>query len=71
MQKLKLGTVHIALPSSIMASISDEFALFDMRLHLYRHLQRLSPRFYARTPLGDVVSRINGSQKARASRDEV
>ncbi|HSH74491.1 MAG TPA: ABC transporter ATP-binding protein, partial [Longimicrobiales bacterium] len=34
--------------------------LFDMRLALYRHLQRLSPRFYARTPLGDVVSRING-----------
>jgi len=34
--------------------------LFDMRLHLYRHLQRLSPRFYAKTPLGDIVSRING-----------
>lgn len=34
--------------------------LFDMRLDLYRHLQRLSPGFYARTPLGDVVSRING-----------
>ena len=34
--------------------------LFDMRLDLYRHLQRLSPRFWARTPLGDVVSRING-----------
>ncbi|MDH3272891.1 MAG: ABC transporter ATP-binding protein/permease, partial [Gemmatimonadota bacterium] len=34
--------------------------LFDMRLVLYRHLQRLSPRFYARTPLGDLVSRING-----------
>ena len=34
--------------------------LFDMRLYLYRHLQRLSPRFYAKTPLGDVVSRING-----------
>lgn len=30
MQKLKIGSVHIALPSSIMASISDEFALFDM-----------------------------------------
>ncbi|MEM6848722.1 MAG: TRAP transporter substrate-binding protein [Pseudomonadota bacterium] len=30
MQKLKLGSVHLALPSSIMASISDEFALFDM-----------------------------------------
>lgn len=34
--------------------------LFDMRLDLYRHLQKLSPRFYARTPLGDIVSRING-----------
>ena len=34
--------------------------LFNMRLDLYRHLQRLSPRYYAKTPLGDVVSRING-----------
>ena len=34
--------------------------LFDMRLDLYRHLQRLSPRYYAKTPLGDIVSRING-----------
>ncbi len=34
--------------------------LFDMRLDLYRHLQQLSPRYYAKTPLGDVVSRING-----------
>jgi len=34
--------------------------LFDMRVDLYRHLQKLSPRYYAKTPLGDVVSRING-----------
>src|SRR5262245_65944852 len=33
--------------------------LFDMRLELYRHLQRLSPRFYVRTRMGDVMSRIN------------
>lgn len=33
--------------------------LFDMRIDLYRHLQRLSPRFYARTPLGEIVSRLN------------
>src|SRR5690606_20818211 len=33
--------------------------LFDMRLSLYEHLQRLSPRFYARTRLGDIVARIN------------
>src|ERR1022692_3095651 len=33
--------------------------LFDMRLALYRHLMRLSPRFYARTRLGEIVSRLN------------
>ncbi|HYN05970.1 MAG TPA: ABC transporter ATP-binding protein [Vicinamibacterales bacterium] len=33
--------------------------LFDMRRELYEHLQRLSPRFYASTRLGDIVSRIN------------
>lgn len=33
--------------------------LFDMRLAVYRHLQRLSPRFYARTKLGEIVSRLN------------
>jgi ATP-binding cassette subfamily B protein len=33
--------------------------LFDMRLALYRHLQRLSPRFYARTPIGEILARVN------------
>jgi ATP-binding cassette, subfamily B, bacterial len=33
--------------------------LFDMRLTLYRHLQQLSPRFYAHMPLGQIVSRLN------------
>jgi len=33
--------------------------LFDMRVALYRHLQALSPRFYARWRLGDLVSRLN------------
>jgi ATP-binding cassette, subfamily B, bacterial len=33
--------------------------LFDMRLALYTHLQRLSPRFYAHARLGDIMSRIN------------
>ncbi len=33
--------------------------LFDMRLTVYRHLQRLSPRFFARTPLGEIMSRLN------------
>jgi ATP-binding cassette, subfamily B, bacterial len=33
--------------------------LFDMRLAVYRHLQTLSPRFFAKSKLGDIVSRIN------------
>jgi ATP-binding cassette subfamily B protein len=33
--------------------------LFDLRLSLFRHLQTLSPRFYARYRLGDLMSRLN------------
>ncbi|MBL8230551.1 MAG: ABC transporter ATP-binding protein [Bryobacterales bacterium] len=33
--------------------------LFDMRLELYRHLQQLGPRFWARMKLGEVLSRLN------------
>jgi ATP-binding cassette subfamily B protein len=33
--------------------------LFDMRLAMYEHLQQLSPRFYAGTRMGDIMSRIN------------
>jgi ATP-binding cassette subfamily B protein len=33
--------------------------LFDMRLEMYRHLQRMSPRFYAQVRMGELMSRIN------------
>ncbi|MBI3681705.1 MAG: ABC transporter ATP-binding protein [Acidobacteria bacterium] len=33
--------------------------LFQMRLAVFRHLQQLSPRFWARTKLGEVLSRLN------------
>jgi ATP-binding cassette subfamily B protein len=33
--------------------------LFDMRLALFQHLQKLSPRFYAQFRLGDLMSRLN------------
>src|SRR4029434_10887957 len=42
--------------------------LFDMRLDMYRHLQQLSPRFYARTRLGDIMSRINKDTSASTER---
>lgn len=34
-------------------------ALFAMRLDVYRHLQRISPRRQAQTQMGDFVSRLN------------
>src|SRR5207247_2270341 len=47
--------------------------LFDMRVALYQHLQTLSPRFWARTKLGDVVSRINNdiAEVQRVSADSL
>lgn len=34
--------------------------LFDMRAEVYRRLHSLSPRFYGKARLGDLVSRLNG-----------
>ena len=47
--------------------------LFDMRVALYRHLQTLSPRFWAGARLGDVVSRINNdiAEVQRVSADSL
>ncbi len=47
--------------------------LFSMRLALYRHLQSLSPRFWARHKMGDVVSRINNdiSEVQRVTADSL
>jgi ATP-binding cassette subfamily B protein len=33
--------------------------LFNMRRAVYEHLQTLSPRFYANTRIGEIVSRLN------------
>src|SRR5581483_4526326 len=33
--------------------------LMDMRLFLFRHLQSLSPRFFAKTKTGEIVSRLS------------
>ncbi len=36
-----------------------EGVIFDLRTHLYEHLQRMSLRFYTHTHLGELVSRMN------------
>jgi len=52
------GFVLTAITGLVYTRVSAD-VLFDMRLALYRHLQRLSPRFYAKTPLGDILARVN------------
>src|SRR4051794_39689016 len=42
------GFVLTAITGMTYTRVSAD-VLFDMRLAVYRHLQRLSPRFYART----------------------
>ena len=53
LQKLKLGQVDFALPSSVMSSVSDEFGVFEMpyiikdREHMKRVQQKLGGTFQA------------------------
>jgi ATP-binding cassette, subfamily B, bacterial len=54
-----LASFAINVASGLRYTETSARILFDMRLALYEHLQRLSPRFYARTRLGDIVSRLN------------
>ncbi len=53
------GNFALNIVSSYQYVRVSALVLFDMRVALYRHLQTLSPRFWARAKLGDVVSRIN------------
>lgn len=54
-----VGSFAINVLAGLRYTETSARILFDMRLELYTHLQRLSPRFYARTKLGDIVSRLN------------
>jgi ATP-binding cassette subfamily B protein len=56
---IALASFAINVVSGLRYTKVSAAILFDMRLALYRHLQRLSPRFYAATPLGQIVTRLN------------
>jgi len=66
LEEIALLTVALTIVSSAVSIASSYLyirfsarSLFDMRLAVYRHLQRLSPRFFAKRKLGDLVSRLN------------
>ncbi len=56
---ITLASFALNVVSGLLYTRVSADMLFDMRLAVYRHLQRLSPRFYARMPLGQIASRIN------------
>ena len=49
LQKVKLGTVHITLPSSVMPDVAPEFAIFDLPFIVAdrEHLARIDETFFA------------------------
>ena len=56
---LGLASFALNVVSGLRYTRASAEILFDMRLDLFRHLQRLSPRFFDRTPLGEIMSRLN------------
>lgn len=56
---IALASFFINVVSGLRYTRVSAAILFDMRLALYQHLQRLSPRFYAAMPLGQIVTRLN------------
>jgi ATP-binding cassette, subfamily B, bacterial len=56
---LTVAGFALNMASGLLYTRASAEALFAMRLGVYRHLQRLSPRFFAANRLGDIVSRLN------------
>jgi len=56
---LTLGSFALNVVSGFRYTRASADILFDMRCALFEQLQRLSPRFYARMPIGQIVARIN------------
>lgn len=68
-----LASFALNIASSYQYIQASSGVLFGMRLALYRHLQLLSPRFWSRNKMGDVVSRINNdiSEVQRVTADSL
>lgn len=51
------GVQGLGFLTSYLTALTAQGALNDLRIRLYRHLQRLPVRFYDQNPLGDIISR--------------
>src|SRR5207247_6744004 len=72
---LALGMVAIPFASGLLGVLQrylgsqiGEGVIYDLRCALFRHLQRMSLRFFTNTHTGELMSRLNndviGSQRA-------
>lgn len=57
---LTLGSFALNVASGLIYTRASAEILFAMRLSVFERLQRLSPRFYANMPIGQIAARING-----------
>src|ERR1043165_814625 len=51
------GVQGLTFLTSYLTALTAQGALKDLRVRLYRHLQRLPLGYYDQTPLGDTISR--------------
>ncbi len=51
------GVQALGFLTSYLTALTAQGALNDLRVRLYRHLQRLPIRYYDQNPLGDIISR--------------
>jgi ATP-binding cassette subfamily B protein len=56
---LTLGSFVLNVVSGLVYTRTSADILFEMRLGVFRQLHRLSPRFYADLPVGQIATRIN------------
>jgi ATP-binding cassette subfamily B protein len=56
---LTLGSFVLNVISGLIYTRTSADILFSMRLALFQQLQRLSPRFYAEMPVGQIATRLN------------
>lgn len=51
------GVQSFGFLTSYLTALTAQTALNELRLRLYRHLQRMPVRYYDQNPLGDIISR--------------
>ncbi len=74
LHKLVLGLVLLPVVTGLLGVLQNYWnirisqgLMFDIRVALYRHLQRQSLRFYTTTRAGEILSRVNNDTSAISS----